>query len=615
MDACYGGLAITRSLNTGSMRFLKDMLRRYSRQVLTAGKANETVADSGGPIPNHSVFTGHLLQGLDGNAANSDGIITANTLMSYVYEKVSKDLHSQQTPHFGYLDGDGDFIFEATILKSLKKETTEDKDVLIEIESPLEQNNNIYTNDKVIERVKEYISDNRFRIKLEDTVNQEIRKLLVILNEENFPVNVDINPEILTERLKKYEAAINNLLGIIISLAHWGKQSHNSTIGNILIFLNEDRRAIGYLEKALQIIQEEEDYDVIMEVFVMDNLGRAYQNLCDYQSSINYYYDSFEIKVQNFKEDSTEIAISYMNLGSIFCELGDFGKSIDYLEKALKISNKEYGYVSSLTADILELIGLSWYYYGDYEKAYELLEESLSLEIKIFGEDDYTLISQLNNIGLVSSAKKEYKLALEYLEKAKMITESNYNEEYSDYATILGNLSIALFNLSDSDKAVKYYERALDIELKLLEKNKPEIAMNLNHIGNIWRELGEYEKAIKYQNIILTEKIAVYGFNHHEVIRTYTEIGINYSKLDEYEKALEYYNKAKELCINTYGEEFQDLVFIYSNLGNVYMLKGEYKKSEVYYKKALNIWEKFFGRDNSMYENIFTRLEYLKTFK
>ncbi len=50
MDACYGGLALTRqSLPPGSMRFLKDMLQRYSRQVITAGKGNEAVADGGGP--------------------------------------------------------------------------------------------------------------------------------------------------------------------------------------------------------------------------------------------------------------------------------------------------------------------------------------------------------------------------------------------------------------------------------------------------------------------------------------------------------------------------------------------------------------------------------------
>ncbi|MCL4518977.1 MAG: caspase family protein [Thaumarchaeota archaeon] len=41
MDVCYGGLVLTRSLHPGSTRFLKDMMLRYSRQVLTAGKADE----------------------------------------------------------------------------------------------------------------------------------------------------------------------------------------------------------------------------------------------------------------------------------------------------------------------------------------------------------------------------------------------------------------------------------------------------------------------------------------------------------------------------------------------------------------------------------------------
>ena len=37
MDACYGGLALTRSSHSRSARCMRDMLLRYSRQVLTAG--------------------------------------------------------------------------------------------------------------------------------------------------------------------------------------------------------------------------------------------------------------------------------------------------------------------------------------------------------------------------------------------------------------------------------------------------------------------------------------------------------------------------------------------------------------------------------------------------
>lgn len=120
MDACYGGLALTRSSQPASARFLNDMMRRYSRQVLTAGKADELVADSGGPIPNHSVFTGHLIEGLRGKAAAGDGVLTASALMAYVYGKVANDKYSRQTPHYGYFDGDGDFIISANFYPTEK---------------------------------------------------------------------------------------------------------------------------------------------------------------------------------------------------------------------------------------------------------------------------------------------------------------------------------------------------------------------------------------------------------------------------------------------------------------------------------------------------------------
>jgi peptidoglycan/xylan/chitin deacetylase (PgdA/CDA1 family)/uncharacterized caspase-like protein len=110
MDSCYSGLAITRAGNAGN-NYLRETSRRMARQMLTAGGANEEVADNG---PNgHSVFTWTLLQGLEGRAdLNSDGFITAAELAAYVGPGVSALSH--QTPAFGNLPGSegGEFIFE-----------------------------------------------------------------------------------------------------------------------------------------------------------------------------------------------------------------------------------------------------------------------------------------------------------------------------------------------------------------------------------------------------------------------------------------------------------------------------------------------------------------------
>jgi len=111
LDACFSGLALKRAVYPGVQRFLSEMLQRRSRQVITAWKADEVVADGGGPEGRNSIFTGHLLQGLRGDAASKSGVLTAMGLMHYVYEKLANDAKSQQTPHYGYIDGDGDFVF------------------------------------------------------------------------------------------------------------------------------------------------------------------------------------------------------------------------------------------------------------------------------------------------------------------------------------------------------------------------------------------------------------------------------------------------------------------------------------------------------------------------
>lgn len=109
MDSCYSGLGLTRGGRI-SEKYLREIAKRQARQMLTAGGANEQVADNG---PNgHSVFTWTLLQGLEGKAdLNGDGVITASELAAYVGPTVSAI--SKQTPAFGSLPGSegGEFLF------------------------------------------------------------------------------------------------------------------------------------------------------------------------------------------------------------------------------------------------------------------------------------------------------------------------------------------------------------------------------------------------------------------------------------------------------------------------------------------------------------------------
>jgi len=115
MDSCYSGLALTRGAGAFSQdhSYLEEITRRVSRQILTAGGAEQQVADDG--PDGHSVFTWAVLQGLAGQAdLDGNGFITASELGAYVSPIVSK--FSRQTPAVGNLVGSegGEFVFELT---------------------------------------------------------------------------------------------------------------------------------------------------------------------------------------------------------------------------------------------------------------------------------------------------------------------------------------------------------------------------------------------------------------------------------------------------------------------------------------------------------------------
>lgn len=231
MDACYSGLALKRSTQEGSTRFLNDMMLRFSRQVITAGKADEPVSDDGGPIPNHSVFTGHLIEALRGKAANNDGVITANQLMSYVYSKVANDQNSQQTPHYGQFDGDGDFILLDPRKGKVDSDSIMDSERLILI--PFISDFLLENTTTKVNKTKSLLASNSSTIELHDYAMVELKRFLAATNEDIFKLNAPNNCEELLNRVSRYETITMDFALLTTCIAYWGKPEHKGILQKI----------------------------------------------------------------------------------------------------------------------------------------------------------------------------------------------------------------------------------------------------------------------------------------------------------------------------------------------------------------------------------------------
>lgn len=248
MDACYGGLAFKRKpLSPGSMRYLRDMMMRVSRQVLTAGKADEPVSDGGGTRKGHSIFTSSLLDALEGAAQTQDGIISANGVMAYVYDQVGKSPHSQQTPHYGFVDGDGDLIFTEHLLKAQDDQGsgTKETDLLIKLAPPTIPS--AEGPQTLSDLVKALLSDPAQRIRLDDLTTVHTRRAIDRMSAQHFPVSFPYTDEEFISRVGRYEADISDLVEIVVLLAKWGGPEQLPQLERLFSRLYEAERPTGGL--------------------------------------------------------------------------------------------------------------------------------------------------------------------------------------------------------------------------------------------------------------------------------------------------------------------------------------------------------------------------------
>jgi hypothetical protein len=115
VDACYGGIASigARSLDANSTPdYINKITQDKARQMISAGGRGEEVIEKA--EWGHSAFTKNLLSGLRDSKADtdSDGIITAQELGTYLKRKVTIDSDNQQTPKTRNLTTDeGEFVF------------------------------------------------------------------------------------------------------------------------------------------------------------------------------------------------------------------------------------------------------------------------------------------------------------------------------------------------------------------------------------------------------------------------------------------------------------------------------------------------------------------------
>jgi len=127
VDACFSGLAISSRgmLPPETEDYLEKITKASGRMIITAGTKGEEVIEKVEWA--HNAFSHQLLEGFQTGMAdeNSDGLITFLELALYLKSNVSRITNNRQTPQFGHISGEGEFVFIIKGEKDVEKKRDE----------------------------------------------------------------------------------------------------------------------------------------------------------------------------------------------------------------------------------------------------------------------------------------------------------------------------------------------------------------------------------------------------------------------------------------------------------------------------------------------------------
>ena len=217
-------------------------------------------------------------------------------------------------------------------------------------------------------------------------------------------------------------------------------------IGRQLFFQGEVEQAVGFLDRALTLFQEQDS--ILNQAFAHTDLGTARRILNQLPEALDHFWNAFEYVAQ--LGNQPELATAYMNLGSAYFSLQNYARALDQHRKALRIAQR----------------------LGDGQRA----------------------ASAYNNIGLVLESMNELTQAKAAYEQA--LAGFQQADDLPGISTCYNNLGSVCYTLKLYDEAAQWYSR--DLALSSQRGSWVDMAATLHNLGHVASEQGDPRQAIAY---------------------------------------------------------------------------------------------------------------------
>jgi len=242
--------------------------------------------------------------------------------------------------------------------------------------------------------------------------------------------------------------------------------------------------------KAIELLGQSQEAnkgnDLRAAAITLQLLGRSYENIGDYSSSLKYALQSLEVSKQaNYK---SAVSFSLCTIGNTYTLLGDYTQALNYQNEALKEAREAK--VKRAESFVLNSLGETYKFQGDYQKAIENYQQAIKL-----GSETRDLSDQLineGNLAQVYDRMKNYPLAFQYAKHVLTLSADS-----ADRCLMQITIANIYFHTGKTDRAIYYGLKGLAAAQKIGRKRYSRDASQV--LSEIYVSRRDYADGYHYQ--------------------------------------------------------------------------------------------------------------------
>ncbi len=222
------------------------------------------------------------------------------------------------------------------------------------------------------------------------------------------------------------------------------------------------------------------------------SLGDVIRNMGKFDLAEKYY----RRLLSELPSNDPSLSALYQRLGRVADAKGEYDTSLEWYQKSLEMR------VRTSPSDHVNIglthnsIGIIHGNKGDNSRALESYNRAVSLFKQAHDENHPHLASFYNNIGIIYQEQQKYLEALDFYEKSLAIWKKHLPSDHPDLGSSYNNIGIVHDCLGHSDLALEHYNRSLEIKVKSLPAQHPTIATAYENMGLVYEHKGELEQAL-----------------------------------------------------------------------------------------------------------------------